>query len=106
MSIDWGVVGAAVMATVTGALGWISGRGKRRVADAESGANVELLQGLVTRVQSLETSLAGMSDKLDAEAGLRMQAQEEAHRLRLRVMTLETAMRQIGAVIPPEVDQQ
>jgi hypothetical protein len=34
---------------------------------------------------------------------LRRRAEEEAHRLRLRVQTLESALRRLGAVIPPEV---
>ncbi|EPG2131189.1 MULTISPECIES: hypothetical protein [Stenotrophomonas] len=36
------------------------------------------------------------------EIKLRMAAQEEAHRLRLRIMSLEAAMRSVGAIIPPE----
>lgn len=43
-----------------------------------------------------------MTAQLHEEVRLRMTAEEEAHRLRLRVITLEAAMRQIGAVIPPE----
>ena len=68
----------------------------------ETDANVDLLNGLVARVSSLETSQQDLDRRLAEEMKLRMSAQEEAHRLRLRVMTLESVMRQIGAVIPPE----
>ena len=74
----------------------------RRKERTETDANVDLLNGLVERVKTLETSLTDMSKRLEDEVRLRMQAQEEAHKLRLRVMTLESAMRQVGAVIPPE----
>lgn len=101
--IDWQTIGAGLGGLAVGAMSYFAGRGKREVAQAEDSANVELLQGLVTRVQSLESSLADMSRKLDEEVAARMAAQEQAHRLRLRVITLESAMRSIGAVIPPEV---
>jgi len=61
------------------------------------------LNGLVQRVKSLEESQAATTLQLAEEIKLRMTAQEDAHRLRLRVMTLESAMRQVGAVIPPEM---
>jgi len=69
----------------------------------ETDANVDLLNGLVQRVKSLEESQAATTLQLAEEISLRMTAQEEAHRLRLRVMSLESAMRQVGAVIPPEM---
>ena len=75
----------------------------RRKDRTETDANIELLRGLVERVQFLETSQAAMGQQLDQEIKLRMSAQEEAHRLRLRVLTLESAMRSIGAVIPEEM---
>lgn len=74
----------------------------RRKERTETDANVDLLNGLVERVKTLESSLIDMSKRLEDEVRLRMQAQEEAHKLRLRVMTLESPMRQVGAVIPPE----
>jgi hypothetical protein len=74
----------------------------RRKDRTETDANVDLLNGLVSRVKSLEESQAATTAQLTQEISLRMAAQEEAHKLRLRVMTLESAMRQVGAVIPPE----
>ncbi|HCT26876.1 MAG TPA: hypothetical protein DIW85_11755 [Stenotrophomonas sp.] len=74
----------------------------RRKDRTETDANVDLLNGLVRRVDSLEDSLAATTQKLMEEIQLRMAAQEEAHRLRLRIMTLEAAMRGVGAIIPPE----
>lgn len=75
----------------------------RRKERTETDANVDLLNGLVQRVKSSEESQAATTLQLAEEIKLRMTAQEEAHRLRLRVMSLESAMRQVGAVIPPEV---
>lgn len=75
----------------------------RKKERTETDANVDLLNGLVARVSSLEASQQDLERRLAEEMKLRMTSEEEAHRLRLRVMTLESAMRQIGAVIPPEV---
>lgn len=74
----------------------------RKKERTETDANIDLLNGLVSRVKSLEESQAAMTTRLEQEIQLRMTAQEDAHKLRLRVMTLEAAMRGVGAVIPPE----
>ena len=74
----------------------------RKKERTETDANVDLLNGLVARVSSLEASQQDLERRLAEEMKLRMTSEEEAHRLRLRVITLEAAMRQIGAVIPPE----
>lgn len=75
----------------------------RRKDRTETDANVALITGLTQRVAALEESQAHMSKQLMDEIDARMTAQEQAHKLRLRVLTLESAMRQVGAVIPPEV---
>lgn len=96
----WWMAGSAIAgAALLKALDFFLARRKERT---ETDANIELLNGLVQRVKSLEDSQAATSAQLAEEMKLRMLAQEEAHRLRLRVMTLESAMRQVGAVIPPE----
>lgn len=74
----------------------------RKKERTETDANIDLLTGLVERVKSLEGTQVALGQRIEDEVKLRMQAQEEAHRLRLRVMSLESAMRQVGAVIPPE----
>ena len=74
----------------------------RRKERTETDANVDLLNGRVRRVDSLESTLTATTEKLMEEIKLRMAAQEEAHRLRLRIMSLEAAMRRVGAIIPPE----
>jgi len=77
---------------------------------AETDANVELLgqlregmNSMGERIKVMEEVQNKMSIRLEQEIQLRMTAQEEAHRLRLRVQTLESAMRGVGAVIPPDV---
>lgn len=74
----------------------------RRKDRTETDANIDLLNGLVARVKSLEESHGAITAQLNDEITLRRAAQEEAHRLRLRVMTLESTLRGMGAVIPPE----
>lgn len=75
----------------------------RRKERTETDANVTLVAGLKERIEGLEASLRGIEEKLEREMELRRRAEEEAHRLRLRVQTLESALRRLGAVIPPEV---
>jgi len=95
----WLAGGAVALWLVRETWGSILSRRKERT---ETDANVDLLKGLVERVKSLEESQAAITVQLAEEMALRRSAQEEAHKLRLRVMTLESAMRQVGAVIPPE----
>jgi hypothetical protein len=95
----WMAGGISAFWIVRETWGAILSRKKERT---ETDANIDLLNGLVSRVKSLEESQATMTARLEQEIQLRMTAQEDAHKLRLRVMTLESAMRQIGAVIPPE----
>lgn len=86
---------------------------ERRKTRTETDANIDLLnqqreglRALADRVAAMEGEQASLRTRLEEEIRLRMQAQEEAHRLRLRVQTLENAMRQVGAVIPPEPQRQ
>lgn len=95
----WMAGGMAAFWVVREFWGAILARKKDRT---ETDANVALVGGLTERIQALEVAQSAMTERLEKEISLRMQAQEEAHRLRLRVMSLESAMRSIGAVIPPE----
>ena len=97
----WWLAGSAVALWV--AREFIGHVLNRKQDKAESDGNVALLAGLTARVESLEASLARLSLQLAEEMSQRMSAQEEAHRLRLRVLTLEASLRGLGAVIPPEV---
>lgn len=102
----WLAGGAAALWAAREFLGAILSRNKNRT---ETDANVELLnqlrEGMRTtgeRVRALEETQAKISIRLEEEILMRMKAQEEAHRLRLRVQTLESTLKQLGAVIPPE----
>lgn len=104
----WMAGGAVAAAIVLKAVDWLFARRKERT---ETDANVELLNSLRDglaahneRIRSMEVEQVSLRSRLDEEIALRMKAQEEAHRLRLRIVTLESAMRQIGAVIPPELN--
>jgi len=98
----WAAGGAFALWAMREVWGVINSRKKERT---ETDANVALVSGLTERIERLEQSQARMGTQLDEEIKLRQAAQEEAHRLRLRVMTLESSLRQLGAVIPPEMTQ-
>ncbi len=98
----WAAGGAFALWAVREIWGVVNSRKKERT---ETDANVALVSGLTERIERLEQSQARMGTQLDEEIKLRQAAQEEAHRLRLRVMTLESSLRQLGAVIPPEMTQ-
>lgn len=75
----------------------------RKQDKAEADGSVALIAGLTARVEGLEASQLKLGQQLADEMKLRMAAQEEAHRLRLRVLSLEASLRGLGAVIPPEI---
>lgn len=102
----WLAGGAAALWVAREFVGALLSRKKNRV---ETDANIDLINSLREgldrqgqRIRAMEEAQARIGLRLDEEIKLRMQAQEEAHRLKLRVQTLESAMRQIGAVIPPD----
>lgn len=95
----WAAGGAFALWAVREIWGVINSRKKERT---ETDANVTLVGGLTERIERLEHAQARVTAQLEEEIKLRQAAQEEAHRLRLRVMTLENAMRSVGAVIPLE----
>lgn len=74
----------------------------RRKDKAETTANITLVAGLAERVSVLEKSQLAMEERLGAEVKARMDAQELAHKLKLRVSTLESILKGLGAVIPEE----
>ncbi|HWU70022.1 MAG TPA: hypothetical protein VN017_01535 [Pseudoxanthomonas sp.] len=95
----WMAGGLAAFWIVRETWGAVLARKKERT---ETDANVTLVEGLSKRIESLEAAQATLSTRINEEMALRMQAQEDAHKLRLRVLTLESTLRQLGAVIPPE----
>ncbi|PZU17584.1 hypothetical protein [Stenotrophomonas pigmentata] len=95
----WAAGGAFALWAVREIWGVINSRKKERT---ETDANVTLVGGLTERIDRLEQSQVRMGTQLDEEIKLRREAQEEAHRLRMRVQTLEGLLRGLGAVIPPE----
>lgn len=77
---------------------FLSGRKDR----TETDANIELIKGLSERIGSLEQRVALQDERLQAEMQMRLKAQEDASALRIRVQQLESMLRGLGAVIPPE----
>lgn len=74
----------------------------RRKERTETDANVELIKGLSERIGTLEQRVSLQDERLQAEMQMRLRAQEEASALRMRVRQLESTLRGLGAVIPPE----
>lgn len=72
----------------------------RRKDKTETQANITLVNGLAQRVELLEASLLGMEKRLSEEVHRRMEAQQEAHLLRLRVGSLEHMLKGLGVVLP------
>lgn len=99
IAAGWMAGSALGGALVLKAVDWFLARKKERT---ETDANVTLVQGLTERIEHLEKAQRDMATRLDDEITQRQRAQEEAHKLRLRIITLETTLRQLGAVIPPE----
>lgn len=106
----WWMAGGLFAAWVVRELiGMLRERKKNRT---ETDANIELIDSLRTgldrmdnRIRAMEEAHTQVSLRLDQEIKARQQAQEEAHKLRMRVHVLETAMRQVGMVIPPETHE-
>lgn len=74
----------------------------RRKERTETDANIELIKGLSERIGTLEQRVSLQDERLQAEMQMRLRAQEEASALRMRVRQLESTLRGLGAVIPPE----
>ncbi len=72
----------------------------RRKERTETDANIGLVEGLSKRVEALENRLATQDQRLQQEVDLRLRAQEEASKLRMRILQLESVLRGLGAVIP------
>lgn len=68
----------------------------------ETDANVDLIKGLSERIGFLEQRVTAQDERLQAEMQMRLKAQEDASALRIRVRQLESTLRGLGAVIPPE----
>ena len=89
-----GVIGAGIVAAITGALSWIAGRGRRNVEAAETRAETEIIDRLreeVARLSARMTSLEESESRLRAEASL----------LRSRVWELEAHIQRAGISLPP-----
>lgn len=103
----WWMAGSLVAgAIVMKAVDWLLARRKNRT---ETDANVELINQLREGMDRMNKRMLAMEEvqdrlahRLEEEIQARQAAQEEAHRLKMRVQTLEAEMRRLGVVIPPD----
>lgn len=94
MAIDWDVVGAAAMAALTGAVGWIGGRQKRKTAEAGQIAERDVIVLMREEVARLSAR--------SAEQEIRIQRLEDReNRLVRHIFRLEALMRGAGLEPPP-----
>lgn len=96
----WAAGGAFALWATREIWGVISSRRKERT---ETDANVTLISGLTQRIETLEQAQIRINQQLEDEVRARMAAQEEAHVLRMRVITLEGTLRGLGAIIPEDL---
>lgn len=93
----WGVVGAGIVAALTGALSWIAGRGRRQAEDAGHRAETDIIDKLREEVARLSARVTALED---SESKLR----HEASQLRSRVWDLEGQLRAAG--LPTDMEGQ
>lgn len=110
MDINWGAIGTGVAGLAAGAWGYLQGRSKRDVSDAQSQAAVSeyradsavtdaasrQIDQLLARVESLESKVTSLWDGLQ-------HAKEDADKLRDRVRMLEGILRSHDIPVPPEI---
>lgn len=100
----WGVIGAALAAAISGALGWLGGRRRRAAAEnaevAEQGvraveatAQSGVVSLLLARVEALEARVRALQHEQDAERRMRMQAEEH-------IAVLQRALIGAGLTLP------
>lgn len=102
----WAAGGLFALWLAREAWGALVSRKKNR---SETEANVELINQLREGMDRMNKRMLAMEEiqdrlahRLEEEIQARQAAQEEAHRLKLRVQTLESELRRLGVVIPPE----
>jgi hypothetical protein len=96
----WWMAGSVVATTIT-MKGWDWFQQRRSLRAAEGGA-AALIEGLTERVEQLQARVTALDERLAQEIKARIEAQEQAAMLRVRIRILEHALRQSGIVVPPD----
>lgn len=65
-------------------------------------AHADLVQHLTARIASLETRQAELERRLSEEMQMRLDAQEQVFRLRLRLQACEDEIRRLGGTVPDD----
>lgn len=108
ISTFWGTIGAGIAMAITSAVTWYVTR-HRRNAEAEGHITERVGHQTVSamlaaqneRLEVLERRVTEQDSRIQKELELRLKAQEEASRLRIRVDQLEAVLRGMGATVPP-----
>lgn len=104
----WWMAGSAIAgAIVLKVIEWFLGRRRDSAAEsvalAQARGEVTLVDALKARVTTLEARQAELEHRLTREMELRLRAQEEVTRLRLRVLQLEAVLRAHRIEVPADL---
>lgn len=80
---------------------WLS----RKSSRAAENSNAALLDGMAEQMQRTNARLSAIDERLTQEIKARIQAQEDAAMLRVRIRILEHVLRTHGITMPPELDE-
>lgn len=110
-SAPWWLAGSAIAGgIVIKTLDWWLGRRVNRADEnlsvTQANSESALIQSLHDRIASLEARQAQLEHRLTEEIQMRLQAQEEVMRMRLRIMQLEAALRAHHIDLPVDLFTQ
>ncbi len=94
MALDWSLIGGAVMAAVTGGLGWWSGRAKREAAAEKASAEEDLYKVLRAELSAMRADVEVLRRDLDVERA-------HSRRQDVHISTLVRLLREKGIEPPP-----
>ena len=99
-----GTLGAGLAALVGGVIWWIRNKPAQNASDQKDRADGEIFRRLTDRVNALEARQAVLEERIAEEMALRLRAQEETARMKVRIYTLEHALKTNGLPIPEAHD--
>jgi hypothetical protein len=99
-----GLIGTGIAALAGGAIWWIRNRPAQEASDSKDRADGEIFRRLTDRINALEARQSVLEERIAEEMKLRLSAQEETARMKVRILTLEHTLELAGVPIPPPRD--
>lgn len=100
----WGLIGTATAALIGGWLWWIRNKPAQAASDHKDRADGEIFKRLTDRIVALESRQSVLEERIAEEMQLRLRAQEETARMKVRILTLEHALKLNNIPVPPSYD--